>query len=124
MASIRESIEKLESLRNDVGAAYDRLTDQWEDVAKTLELLPIPAAVAVDVLGGQKLCWMKFNGRRRLCLVHDGTTRAFEEWSAMERLAMLDHVPELFAAASGVVREFIADVDEACKRIDKELRHE
>jgi hypothetical protein len=119
----------LEALQKDVKAAYSRLDTKWEEITTQLKKLSIPGAVSYvysqDEDGdSEALEFMKWKGEKRICLasytyrpnehgdadfVRFGVT-PIEEWSSKQRIEMLEHVPELFAEAVKVTKEFIKKI--------------
>ncbi|MCG6155535.1 hypothetical protein [Rubinisphaera margarita] len=119
----------LEALRPDVEAAYQRLDRQWESIAEHLKGLPIPCSIEFVFDYNEfmperysALEWRKINGSKRFCIVNYDEDRSnyeqtsicsirpFEEWSAEERVNMLQHIPGLFEAATRQTKEFIEKI--------------
>ncbi|MEM6798787.1 MAG: hypothetical protein AAF589_04665 [Planctomycetota bacterium] len=117
----------IEALKPEVINAYKAIDSTWESVGRKLSDLTIPCDVKYcysenPVYDGQHYCleWRKYKGKKRFCdvyysLVHDeyGIDEAervtpYDEWSAEERLKMLEYVPSLFAEAEKSVKAFIA----------------
>jgi len=117
----------IEALRPELDDAYKRLDAKWAEITKCLQKLPIPSSVYYTFDENPQcpedydcLAWTKYNGKKRICIVsyrwnpnqydgseHDISTTPYEEWSGQQRIAMLDHVPDLFAAAAKGTQEFI-----------------
>ncbi|QDS95660.1 hypothetical protein FF011L_44590 [Roseimaritima multifibrata] len=117
----------VEALRGDVTEAYKRLDARWEEVAEQLKKLPIPCTIGFkygenpnDPEDYDRLEWRKWRGEKAICLASYrwerdpygewGTScsvKLYDEWSAEQRLKMLEHVPGLFESAVDQVREFI-----------------
>ena len=125
--NLRELSASVESLRPEVDAAYKRLDAKWDEIASELKKLPIPCAVGFTYSERyghpedyNRLEWKKWSGKKRICIVYyrwdhnpitgedtEETTIPYDEWSAEQRLEMLEHVPNLFASAIEQVNEFV-----------------
>lgn len=119
----------IEALRSKVDAAYKLLDEQWKAITVQLSELPIPTFVDHVYWSSDQgthymgIAWRKVNGTKRICSINgrevtldDGSPDfiedvvPYEEWSAQQRLAMLEHVPGLFKAATKVTEAFIKKV--------------
>ncbi len=126
---LRSLSAPIEALRSKVEAAYHLLDGQWKAIAAQLSELPIPTVVDYLFWSSDRddhymaISWRKVNGTKRICSVRGNEVRSddgspefiedvvpYEEWSAQQRLAMLEHVPGLFRAATKATEEFIKKV--------------
>ncbi len=123
---IETLIAPIEKLRPALSDAYKRLDVKWEEISEALRSLPLPCDVSFSLNTsdgdpeGTSLVWKKWNGKKRICLeftsyqpgVHFDSdfvvdTKPYEEWSAQQRVEMLEHVPGLFQAAAQATQDFI-----------------
>jgi len=128
---LRKLSAPIEALRSDVDAAYKRLDERWDAVAKALKALPIPCDVGYtfdeDVYHPEnhvRLEWRKWKGKKRLCIVscyvemtpfgpEDAEiVTPYEEWGGEQRIDLLEHVPKLFEAAAEQTKAFVAKTEE------------
>jgi len=132
---LRDLSAPIEELRSDVNAAYKCLDAKWDAVTKALSKLPIPCDVgytfeisSFDPLEysrqSSRIEWRKWNGKKRICIVKsyedDEELTAvipYEEWSAEQRINILEHVPKLFKAAAEQTKAFIAKAQRQEERI-------
>ena len=124
---LRKLSAPLEELRPEVEAAYKRLDQKWESVTAALRQLPIPCDIGYTFSESPynsydyvRLEWRKWKGKKRICVVScymqdtpDGpdemeTVTPYDEWSGEQRIAMLQHVPDLFDAAAEQIKTFIS----------------
>lgn len=127
---LRKLSAPIEALRPALQKAYERLDAKWGEIIECLHNLPIPCSVSYAFDFGNYdspeqscLVWQKWNGKKRLCIQHDvmspnskftefdRTITPYEEWSGEQRIAMLQHVPGLFAAAEEATKRFIENVE-------------
>ncbi|QGQ23976.1 hypothetical protein F1728_15370 [Gimesia benthica] len=115
----------LEALRPRLEEAYQHLDKKWCEISECLKSLPIPGNVSVIIPSDDHhpedyltLEWGKFKGKKRIYFSYHNfnpspygdyevTTIPYEEWSGEQRIAMLEHVPSLFAAAAEETEKFI-----------------
>ncbi len=108
----------IEALRDEVEAAYARLHNKWEAIAEKLRSLPIPSSVSYvywrhpEEYSYASLEFRKWNGSKRICKSYcdpsyEEEITPYEEWSAEDRVNMIQHVPGLFREAEKQVKAFI-----------------
>lgn len=124
---LRKLSAPLEELRPEVMAAYKRLDSKWNAIAAQLAKLPIPCMLGYSFQNNPhgrpeytQLEWRKWRGKKRFCITFYGMemdssgdyteieeVTPYEEWSAEQRIEMLQHVPGLFNTAVNQVKGFI-----------------
>jgi hypothetical protein len=125
--NLRKLSAPLEALRPEVNAAYKKLETNWKEIADQLAKLPIPSKATFTIWhdgpDSVALEWRKWKGSKRVCITSYGYEHAdgdmhetedvtpFEEWSAEQRLDMLEHVPGLFEAAFVQTKQFIERIN-------------
>lgn len=118
----------IEALRPQLTETYQRLNDKWGEIVNCLESLPIPCdvsypySVTPDSRNYSCLTWKKYKGKRRICVDtyvftlgkgYEVNTATYDQWSGVLRVQLLEHVPELFAAAEKATKVFIANARSA-----------
>lgn len=116
----------LDELRPQIDAAYKRLESKWDAILSELRRLAIPCTISYTYFEDPEcpedcfsLEFRKWKGSKRICLTqcqyvqnHYGgeieeIVTPYEEWSGEQKLAMLQHVPDLFEVAVKQVNNFI-----------------
>ena len=130
--NLRELSAPLRALKPEVKEAFDRLNAKWKAVVAELKKITIPCDIShtyCENIRSPEQChsleWRKWRGKRRFCITyydvdfdpqlgHEQTmdVTPYEEWSAEQRLEMLDHVPAFFETAVKQIQEFVAKTQE------------
>lgn len=120
-----------DEMRPEIQAAYEKLDKQWDAIIKQLKKLPIPCKVSCSfntypwgMDDRDCLEFGKRDGSKRLWIASYRTIDTpegpdescdktfYEEWSAEQRLHLLDYVPLLFEAAAKQTKEFVNKINE------------
>ena len=121
--------EKLAAISDRTRVLMDRLNARWEEINTNLRGLSLPVSSSVQVQDGEWLQWRKHGGKWQVCQVTDCTDDEgpYEQvipvraTKAVDRLRLLSSVDDLYTELLKDTKAFMAQVDEAIAKIEKEL---
>ena len=130
---LEELAAPIENLKSELHDAYQALDDEWEAIDRKVRSLAIPCRVTLPLqpwgnMTERSLEWRKFKKTWRFCVVvkrppgpHEKKKAKaenrepaefvdvcpLEQWTAQERMNLLQHVPKFFEQATSDTKAFI-----------------